>query len=80
MSRSLRRHHVKRIKEKCKNYYAGNLSGRDLGMVSKTRKLCGCWMCSNARKLEGITFQEKKVMQPRYDNVYFEGVDWLNSL
>jgi hypothetical protein len=37
-----------------------------LGMLRKTRKGCSCWMCRNRRQDEGLTFQERRQIEPEY--------------
>lgn len=73
-SRSVRRHHMERIK--CnRSIYNGYprfdgvsdkaMSARALGKVANTAKACGCWMCSRPRKMFGErTMQEQRQMQP----------------
>lgn len=55
--RSLRRHHLDRIKHKRSNYYSlatwqidVETKERHLGRIANTAKLCSCWMCGNPRK------------------------------
>lgn len=57
-----RRHHIERIKNKRKSYWYKDfkLGPKQLGIVLKTPKLCGCWMCSNQRKHFGDSIQEIK--------------------
>jgi hypothetical protein len=35
-----------------------------LGKLRKTRKRCSCWMCRNRRQDEGLTFQERRQIEP----------------
>lgn len=48
---------------------------RDLGIVTKTPKLCSCDLCCNRRKLEGPTRQELMV----YDSRHYSTVDNVAS-
>lgn len=34
---------------------------KDMRMVY-TRKPCSCWMCGHRRRLEGLTYQERKAI------------------
>ena len=73
-SRSVRRHHVERLKKNRSTYWgfpshdSGDekaMSARRLGMVVQTPKPCGCWMCSRPRKaFAERTMQEQRAMQP----------------
>jgi hypothetical protein len=66
-SRSLRRHHMERLKANRKRYWGrggqgapDSMSEKDLGMVVHTAALCSCFMCGNARKYFGKpTLQEE---------------------
>ena len=50
--RSMRRHHLTRIKRARRHYWDGHasFSPRHLGMVAQYPKTCSCWMCGNERK------------------------------
>jgi hypothetical protein len=73
-SRSVRRHHVERLKKSRSTYwgYPRHSNGQDkamtpraLGKVVQTPKECGCWMCSRPRKVfSERTMQEQRAMQP----------------
>jgi hypothetical protein len=54
--RSVRRHHLERIKQRRSNYYSlaswqieAEAKKRHLGRIANTAKLCSCWMCGNPR-------------------------------
>jgi hypothetical protein len=74
-SRSVRRHHLERLKKNRSTYWGyprhdgvkeKAMSERTLGIVAQTPKACGCWMCSRPRKVFAErTMQEQKQMQPR---------------
>lgn len=54
-SRTLRRHHIARLKNARKKYQTvlwckESPYARRLGMAIQTPKLCSCFMCGNARK------------------------------
>ncbi len=60
--RGLRRHHIERLK-KCRQYQWGRkLGGKELGKAVHTPCLCSCFLCSNKRKWNGKTIQERKQM------------------
>ena len=65
MKRSLRRHHTARLKRNRAGYWAGYAAStkRASGMVVATPKACSCWMCGNARKYHGVTYQERKFQE-----------------
>lgn len=52
--RSIRRHHIKRLKNKRKKYHGGwaSESSRAKGMVLHSPCLCSCYMCGNPRKFQ----------------------------
>lgn len=57
--RAWRRAQTARLKKKRRNYwYVGEKSPRTLGLLLNTAKPCGCWMCSNARKVFGKPFDQ----------------------
>ena len=55
---AIRRHHIARLKKKRKNYWGRDiprntmepLTPRQLNMVVRYPKLCGCFMCSSKKK------------------------------
>lgn len=63
-----RRHHIERLKKNRKNYWGRDvfnntlnpLTPRQLAMVVKTPKNCGCFMCSSNKRKErgGKTFYD----------------------
>lgn len=62
-----RRHHIERLKKKRKKYWGRNfgfmdpLTPKQLNMVARTPKWCGCFMCSSKkRKKLGKTFYVKR--------------------
>lgn len=64
---AINRHHTARVKRNCKNYWGRSrdpLTARDLGVLSKTRQVCGrCWCCNRQRMRWGCTFQELRLFQ-----------------
>jgi len=59
-SRSLRRHHAKRLKKKRRDYRTA-FNERNLVKVVNTPKPCSCFMCGNPRRYYGEkTIQEQK--------------------
>jgi len=68
-SRSARRHHLERVKQKRKGYQ-GHMSGtapldeRQLGIVANTAKICSCGKCSKPRK-HTLGLQELRQQQPK---------------
>ena len=62
MKRALRRQQVKRIKKARQKYWGRNLGGRELGKALHTPRLCSCFLCSNKRKWNGKTIQERRQM------------------
>ena len=64
LSRSLRRHHIERLKKTRKFYWGRDkqnpLQPKQLGMVTQTPQICSCWVCRNARRnpKERLTIQE----------------------
>jgi hypothetical protein len=66
-SRSLRRHHERRIKKRTSDYYGGYArhDARALGKLARARTPCSCWMCGNPRRFSGApTLQERRVRLP----------------
>lgn len=65
LSRSIRRHHVARLK-KVRKYYWGHskenpMTNRELGKVVQQPKPCTCGLCANLRRrTKDITIQEKR--------------------
>jgi hypothetical protein len=70
-NRSIRRHHVERLKQKRKGYWGTyNKSPIVLGILVNTAAICSCWGCRNPRhvlKKESQTIQEKKFFQDMGD-------------
>jgi hypothetical protein len=67
MSRSLRRHHSSRIKEKVRKYQIvrsaltymkEDAESRFVGRFAKTKKTCSCFMCGNPRKFKLKSIKE----------------------
>ena len=54
MSRSIRRHHKQRMKdkfirkEKARPYWG--INEKNINLYANCKKLCSCWMCGNPRK------------------------------
>ncbi len=65
MKRALRRHHAARLKRNRAGYWAGYAASSRYtrGKVVNTPKPCSCWMCGNARKHHGLTFQEQRFQE-----------------
>ena len=66
-NRALRRHHLRRLRNRRKHYRwvriheNGLLTGRELGIVTRTPKICSCTICGNPRRHFGdVTLQERK--------------------
>lgn len=57
MSRSLRRHHKNRMKEKAKRIYY-DLPSNHAIKYADNLKVCSCWACGNQRKYYGPSIQE----------------------
>ena len=51
-SRSIRRHHERRIKSRVRSYYRGYAAHdpRHIGKIAHARQLCSCFMCGNPRR------------------------------
>jgi hypothetical protein len=68
-SRAKRRHHLARVKAKCRKRSAflaavASANARHVGMLAATRAACSCWMCGNPRKYFGErTVQERRALQ-----------------
>ena len=63
IKRSLRRHHVERLKKTRSTYYNGYAKNNpaELGAIVQTATLCSCPLCGNPRKHFGIvSIQEQK--------------------
>jgi hypothetical protein len=64
--RSVRRHHLERIKKNRQGYWGYKhrdepMTERQLGIVASTPQPCACWSCRNPRKLNGeLTLQEQR--------------------
>lgn len=73
-----RRHHIERLKKSRKHYwgrdsrYLPPMTPKQLGMVVKYPKSCGCFMCSrNKKKVFGGTFyQHKQNLKARFEIEY----------
>jgi hypothetical protein len=64
MSRCMKFHHQKRIKNNRREYWGEvNKDERRLGILLNTPKPCSCFMCRNRRKDEGLTLQELKSLE-----------------
>jgi hypothetical protein len=69
MKRSLRRHHLQRLKKKAGNYFGGWIKSHPdkahfVGIYANTHTPCSCWMCGNPRKyFNEKTLQELKTEQ-----------------
>ena len=60
-ARSIRRHHLRRLKIKRAGYWGGTQkSARELGVVANTPTPCSCWMYGNRRAREGQALQERR--------------------
>jgi hypothetical protein len=62
LKRSLRRHHVARLKAARRFHFGRDLYGnaKALGKVVDTPCPCSCWMCGNPRrKLDELTIHER---------------------
>ena len=74
-SRSERRHHRQRIRNKVKDYesirwrkHNPKNYEHNVHLLTETRKLCSCHMCGNPRKhWNEKTMQERKVDQDNYE-------------
>lgn len=71
-SRSLRRHHAERIKQRirkqrihCYSWLSNLDDPRQVGRLAHTRKPCSCWMCGNPRRY----FNEPTWREKRFDKV-----------
>ena len=63
MTRALRRHHVKRLKNKrCRDLH---FAGIPLGAHVATPARCSCWMCGNPRRFYGNSRAALTVQQLR---------------
>ena len=62
MSRALKHHHRERLKRNRSHYWGRDLTNSpiSLGRAVSAPKDCGCWMCSNKRKTQGLIFQEAR--------------------
>ena len=70
MSRSVRRHHIQRLKAKRRFQWGRDYSSspRWLGILTHTSTPCSCWACGNERKWKtdsgnGLTLQERSFYQ-----------------
>lgn len=76
MSIAIRRHHRQRLMNKRRFHWGRDLSQnpKHLAMVVDTPKPCSCFMCSNSRRYEGATLQER-----RAGNMDLEIEEWRRS-
>lgn len=67
LMRALRRHHRVRLKRTRRHYWGRDLSQEPvyLARCVDTPCPCSCWMCRNARQLEGETIQERRALDRR---------------
>lgn len=64
LKRSIRRHHMERLKKNRCKYYNGNKLPRVIGMLAHTATICSCHMCGNPRKyFKELTIQEKRFLE-----------------
>lgn len=72
LKRSIRRHHIERLKNSRKHYYQYTngvvQTPRQLGLVVNTAQLCSCSGCGNPRrhswfKSECLTLQERSFLE-----------------
>lgn len=77
MSKSLRRHHEKRIKQKVRKYLSAswNDSPRYLGMLARSKQLCSCPGCGNPKEWEGDKVKYKALNQRRYQEGIGAAID-----
>lgn len=70
--RALRRHHAKRVKQKCKKHivyrswvqnFGNDEKAHALGIYHHNRKLCSCFMCGNPRKFNGNSAEAKTIQE-----------------
>jgi hypothetical protein len=62
-SRSVRRHHERRLKSRTRAYFSGiaRHNPRVAGKLAHCRTPCSCWMCGNPRRYSGeVTLQERR--------------------
>jgi len=67
--RAIRRHHAARLKKSRAAYWGtkeGELSSKQLGILTTTPKPCGCWQCNKPRKVFG-----KPISQIRLEQALF---------
>lgn len=77
--RSIRRHHISRLKKVRKQYWGRSktfiMTPKHLGMVVQYPQKCSCVMCGNERRVYNQrTIQEKKQIQ-----FFNESVLWVKS-
>lgn len=63
-SRAFTRHQMERkkawAKSAAREWYRSEPTPSQIGRLAHTPKECSCWMCGNARRIEGDTIQERK--------------------
>lgn len=65
-SRSVRRHHERRVKHRVAAYYGGYArhDPRRVGKIAHARQPCSRWMCGNPRRRLGEpTLQERRAAE-----------------
>lgn len=69
-SRSMRRHHEKRIKRRVRSYYGGYAanSPRQLGRLAHARQSRSCWMCGNPRRRQKTVALAERVARDAEPN------------
>lgn len=76
LKRSIRRHHVERLKKVRKSYLRFNWwlnQEKRLGILAKTPAACSCPMCGNERRFFGKTLRE--ISQEEFDKTVLSGED-----
>lgn len=68
-SRDYNRSQAEKHKKKVKKYYtcSNPKNKREVGIASKTKKSCSCWMCGNPRKYKGEKTKQEKLMEIKLD-------------
>ncbi|WP_026186450.1 hypothetical protein [Thioalkalivibrio thiocyanodenitrificans] len=69
-SRSIRRHHVERLKNARRRFWGRDLSGerKHLSMVVDTPCPCSCFMCGNPRR----RWRKKTIQERRHEAIVKE--------
>ena len=82
-----RRHHIERLKKNRKHYwgrdsrYMPPMTPKQLGMVVKYPKACGCFMCSrNKKKVFGKTTYEMRQEALRRFEMEENNYDYQNEV